>query len=323
MREETTTSATDGTASTPVAAAPPKYRASIYTGPDATLPAEFVSRVQALEKVLAMPVWLLVHESAHDLRELDWAHLDSQVYDGFVEQRRGLKTAAGRIGLLIDSPGGSARFAYKLAKLLRNHAGAFTAIVPRFAKSAGTLLTLGADSIILAQDAELGPLDMQYFDSDREEYGSALNEVQALERLNADALRAVDSVMELFSRRMRKKTNVLLPVATAYVTQILGALFQKLDTVHFSQMARGLKEAEDYATRLLTRRYGEDVAASIAGHLVSDYPEHGFPIDPEEAASFGLVTIQPSPEEVEILDKLMPYLKKVVAIGRLEEVRQP
>jgi hypothetical protein len=287
------------------------------------LPTEFVALVQELEKALGMPVWLLVHDSAHDITEDGWAHLDSEVFEGFYEQRQHLKNSAGRIALLIDSPGGSARYAFKLAKLIRNHAGAFTAVVPRFAKSAATLLTLGADPIILSQDGELGPLDVQYFDADREEYGSALNEVQAMERLNADALTAVDSVMELLSRRTGRRTKNLLPLAIKYVTGMLSALFHKLDAVHFSQMARSLKEAEHYAIRLLATRYGSDRASHIAGHLVADYPEHGFPIDPDEAAGLGLITIQPSLDELAILDKLVPYLRQVVAIGRLEEIPPP
>lgn len=256
------------------------------------------------------------------MRRPMWGHIARGVFDGFFAQRHALG-AAGRIALLIDSPGGYAVYAYKLAKLLKNHSGGFTAVVPQYAKSAATLLTLGAERIILPRDGELGPLDAQLFDPDREEVASALNEVQSLERLNADALRAVDSAMELLSVRTRKKTGALLPIATNFVTQMLGALFEKLDTVHYSQAARSLKVAEDYATRLLTAQYGAEQAAAIAERLVSDYPEHEFPIDPEEAANIGLLTIAPSAEELAILDKLMPYLNKLTVIGRLEEVPTP
>ena len=58
-------------------------------------------------------------------------------------------------------------------------------------------------------------------------------------------------------------------------------------------------------------QYGEQEAIEIAEHLVSDYPEHDFPIDPEEAAAIGLLTIPPSAEELSIPDKLMPYLGDV------------
>jgi len=307
----------------PIAAPPgPTHRASIHTAPTPTLPPGFVSAIRELEGVLGMPVWLLVQNEAHESGRHAWGHIARQVYDGFLDQRHALRTA-GRIALLIDSPGGFAVYAYKLAKLLRNHSGGFTAVVPQYAKSAATLLTLGAERIILPRDGELGPLDAQLWDPDREEYASALNEVQSLERLNADALRAVDSAMELLSVRTHKKAGALLPIATNFVTQMLGALFEKLDTVHYSQMARSLKVAQDYAARLLAAQYGENQAAVIAESLVSDYPEHEFPIDPEEAANVGLLTIAPSAEESVILDKLMPYLNKLTVIGRIEEVPAP
>lgn len=272
---------------------------------------------------MGIPVWFLVQNEVETRTHgPSWGHLADEVFDGFFKERSLLKKG-GRVALLIDSPGGSARHAFKLAKILRNHAGGFTAVVPLYAKSAATLLALGADQILLAQDAELGPLDAQHFDAEREEYASALNEVQSLARLNADALAAIDSAMWLLGMRSGKKVSTLLPIATNFVIGMLGTVFDKLDTVHFSQMARMLKEAEDYAVRLLQPRYSEQQAKGIASHLVSNYPEHGFPIDPEEAATFGLLTIQPSPDELAIIEKLVPYLDKITAIGHLEEVPTP
>ena len=54
-----------------------------------------------------------------------------------------------KIALVIESPGGSAKSAFQLAMLLKRHCGGFVAVVPRYAKSAATLLALGADEIIL------------------------------------------------------------------------------------------------------------------------------------------------------------------------------
>src|SRR3954464_1318288 len=92
------------------------------------------------------------------------------------------------VALVIHSPGGEARAAYQLATILRKHCGSFVAVVPRYAKSAATLLSLGASRILLGRCAELGPRDAQWEDPEREEHLSALDEVQALERLQAAAL---------------------------------------------------------------------------------------------------------------------------------------
>jgi hypothetical protein len=65
------------------------------------------------------------------------------------------------LDLWLDSPGGSARDAYKIALLLRSIACRIRVVIPDFAKSAGTLLSLVADEIYMGPAAELGPLDVQ------------------------------------------------------------------------------------------------------------------------------------------------------------------
>jgi serine dehydrogenase proteinase len=308
------------------AKSPTRYRASIHTylgdSLDPILPPDFVTAVQELQKNLGMPVWLLVQNRLarkDDEEHKAWEQITGKVAHAFYRSRQALEEA-GRIALLIDSPGGYADAAYKIAKVVRNHSGGYAAVVPKFAKSAATLLALGGDPIILALDAELGPLDAQYYDYEREERLSALDEVQALARLHADALRAVDQTVWLMRDRTRKKAAGLLPKAMDFVGLLMRPLLDKIDTVHFSQMQRMLKEAEDYAIRLLQPRYSDDDAKDIARHLVENYSEHGFMIDHDEAATFNLRTDLPSGAQRAILDKFEPYLDDITAIGRLEEV---
>lgn len=298
----------------PLTPPPPKWRASMYTGPNPTLPPDFVTAVQDLEKVLKRPVWLLIQNE-----EEGYGSLGPEVENAFFGARKAL-SADGPIALLIDSPGGGARHAYRVARILRDHAGGFVAVVPLYAKSAATLLTLGADEIILSEDAELGPLDAQYYDYDLEERASALEEVQALERIHSDGLKALDATVFVLKMRTHKKTRTLLPLAMRFVADMLRPMMEKIDTVHFSKMQRILKVAEDYAIRLLQPKYSEKIAKKIAAHLVSKYSEHEFIIDAAEAQSFGLRTSTPSPAQMDILERLMPYLNEVTAIGRLEEV---
>src|SRR4051812_207602 len=65
------------------------------------------------------------------------------------------------IDVWLESPGGDANSAYKLALMLRHVAGCVRVVVPDYAKSAATLLALAGDEIYLAPGAELGPLDAQ------------------------------------------------------------------------------------------------------------------------------------------------------------------
>ena len=67
------------------------------------------------------------------------------------------------LDLLLHTTGGSIDAAEKLMGMLRRHVGSATLriIVPEFAKSAGTLMVLGADSAVMSDMSELGPIDPQ------------------------------------------------------------------------------------------------------------------------------------------------------------------
>lgn len=67
------------------------------------------------------------------------------------------------LDLLLHTGGGDVDAAEKLVTMLRNRVGSsiLRVIVPDFAKSAGTLLVLGADYVIMSDTSELGPIDPQ------------------------------------------------------------------------------------------------------------------------------------------------------------------
>lgn len=67
------------------------------------------------------------------------------------------------LDLILHTGGGDVDAAEKLISLVRTRVGTgrLRAIVPDFAKSAGTLMTLGADRIVMSDTSELGPIDPQ------------------------------------------------------------------------------------------------------------------------------------------------------------------
>lgn len=69
---------------------------------------------------------------------------------------------AENLDLLIHTPGGSGETAEKIVEMCRNHCtGEFRVIIPNMAKSAGTLISLGADKILMGHCSEVGPIDPQ------------------------------------------------------------------------------------------------------------------------------------------------------------------
>jgi hypothetical protein len=296
----------------------PKARlyASIFPGPGVPIEGDLPSKIKALEEALDMPVWLVAQAGNPNG---PYALLDGQIRDGFFAARDELEEC-GPVALVIDSRGGYATETFRLAMLIRRHCGGFVAVIPRMAKSAATLLTLGADEILMGRDAELGPLDVQVYDHETEEESSALDEVQSLERLNGVALDQLDQTMAMLMTRSGKKMSTLLPLALDFTANMMRPLLEKIDTVHYAKQSRLLKVAEDYAVRLLEPAYGKEVAKDIARRLVHGYPEHPFAIGIEEVSSF-LALGDPTDDQGDAIAALETEFTEspCTIIGRIKE----
>ena len=307
----------------PEGSAPSEYVASIFPGREIPLEASVTETLAKLEVALGMPIWLILQgQPDHPFGEID-----GDLAHAFRHEKDRL-TPGEPVALVINSPGGNARSAYEIARLICRRCGGFTAIVPDRAMSAATLLVVGAQEIVMGTDAALGPLDAQLWDPETETYDSVLNEVQALERLRAYALESIDETMFLLVRRTGKKVDSVLPHVIRFVTESTRPLFEKIDVVHYNERARMLRVAEEYAVRLLRGRlapdlpkhhHGTDRARDIASHLVEKYPEHGFTIEPEEAKAIGLPVKQLTDETSSLMEDLWVAVQGVTAIGQFEE----
>ena len=67
------------------------------------------------------------------------------------------------LDLMLHTPGGDIDAAEKLIALIRSRVttGFLRTVVPDYAKSAGTLMVLGADAVVMGDGSELGPIDPQ------------------------------------------------------------------------------------------------------------------------------------------------------------------
>lgn len=295
------------------------YFARIFPGPERPLPPEFGAAAEAIGAAFEAPAWLLVQKSR---AVSPFALLSEVVRDGFFDFRSDLVDCE-RVVVIVDSPGGYGPPAYSLARLFQRHCGGWTAIVPRYGKSAATLFIMGADQLYMGRDAELGPLDAQLMDPEREEVTSALDEVQALERMHSSALDQIDQTMQLLLARTGKKVETLLPIVTKFVSDTMAPLLDKIDTVHYSQQSRVLKVAEDYAVRLMLPRMAREDAEYCARHFVNHYSEHGFVIDAEEANQY-LGLGDPTEEQAVAIANMEEWLthNDAVALGPLQVVTE-
>lgn len=66
------------------------------------------------------------------------------------------------IDIVLHTPGGIASATQQILHALKHHPGRKTAFVPYRAKSAGTMIALACDEIVMGTSAVLGPIDPQY-----------------------------------------------------------------------------------------------------------------------------------------------------------------
>lgn len=174
-----------------------------------------------------------------------------------------LYSAAARAGndrdilLILHSNGGRIEPAYLIGKTLRRLSkSTFVAAVPRRAKSAATLIALGADTIHMGLTSHLGPIDPQV----------AQLPAQAL----SNALETIAGVACRFPGASDLLANYLVKQMPM---RALG-YYHRLN-----------ESAIQYAERLLSNKQDKlpQSPREIAGHLVNHYKDHGFVIDFDEA----------------------------------------
>jgi hypothetical protein len=159
--------------------------------------------------------------------------------------------------LLLQSGGGNIEPAYQISKLCKSFAREkFIVCAPRQAKSAATLICLGADEIHMGPLSQLGPIDPQI------EGMPALGVAHAIDTLAATAARYPKSA-DMLARYLQAKLSV----------QQIG---------YFERIA---ESAVQYAERLLVNKASKlpDAPGVIAKELVHEYKDHGFVIDVDEA----------------------------------------
>ena len=195
------------------------------------------------------------------------------------------------VDLWLDSPGGSARDAYKIALLLRSIACRIRVVIPDYAKSAATLLSLVADEIYMAPAAELGPLDVQLdYEKSPGMRVSALDRIGNLNQITEAAREIVLGLGGEVRYKTRLGRGETVSVMAGLASSLLEPLVSQVDPTILHQSTRMLKEAADYGKRLMLTREAcpRELAMSLPDRLTKDYPTHGYAISLDEALELGL-----------------------------------
>jgi hypothetical protein len=182
----------------------------------------------------------------------------SEVYDRLLNS----SITAKNIDVIIHSAGGDADAAYHLATILQEICeGKLTMIVPRYAKSAATLLACGGDVVVMDLPSELGPIDPQLEDPVTGRYisgSSVRNTIKYIQELSGP---------------------------------LLKELCQRLPVIQIGDHESLVEHVEECLKELLCERMFKDEtekAKEIAEKLTTGYSYHGRAITLREAKKVGL-----------------------------------
>jgi ClpP class serine protease len=82
--------------------------------------------------------------------------------NAFMSVMYGMKWERG-LTLILHTPGGVTNATESIVSYLRSKFDDIEVIVPTFAMSAGTMISLGANRIVMGRQSQLGPIDPQFF----------------------------------------------------------------------------------------------------------------------------------------------------------------
>ena len=232
------------------------------------------------------------------------------------------------LDMVVQCGGGDIHAAYQIMELLRLHATKLNACVPFFATSAATLLCIGANTIILDELAQLGPLDTQVEERQRggkKEFVSALNPFKALEQMQKFALETLDLSMKMIVGRSGLDVDECFKHGMEFVRVTAGPLFSQLNPEKLGAYSRALSIGEEYAKRLLMRcsNWDEEKRNAVATRLVHGYPSHDYIIDYRELQDIGFQVELFKEAERKPAQKLVEYFFKEKDVIRLVDCEKP
>ena len=104
------------------------------------------------------------------------------------------------LDVLLSSPGGSGEMALRMVQSMQDQCRAVRVIVPDMAKSAATVLCLGADEVVMGPAGDLGPIDPQMILQSRfmvsaKELVQAVEDAEAKVRDNPGAFALYSSLL--------------------------------------------------------------------------------------------------------------------------------
>ena len=195
------------------------------------------------------------------------------------------------IDLYLYSRGGDVSVPWRIASMIREFCDEFNILIPYKAHSAATLLSLGADNIIMGRKAELGPIDPTL------SRGTGAEGTQPPQEISVEDVNA-------FLSFIKNRANINDQTALA---QLVGVLVEQITPLTLGRVDRQDSHIRLVARKLLTshnQKMEEDKLQSIIETLTEKIYSHGHAIGRKEAKDIGLPVVSADDQTEELMWEL-------------------
>ena len=208
--------------------------------------------------------------------------IGKDVYDYFVNHLD-LIGVVDKISLYLYTCGGDTLAAWSLVNLIQQFCSRFEVIIPSKAHSSGTLVCLGAGTIIMTKQATLGPIDPSV--------NTPLNpEITKSEAKVPVSVEEIKGFLELAKSELRIKGSLAL-------SSILNKLTDKIHPLVLGKVYRTRAQIRMLAKKLIAGRIDKKHSRKVIHFLCSESGSHDYFIHRREARGIlGLPVEKPNGE---------------------------
>ena len=229
----------------------------------------------------------------------------SDVIDYFIEQLDKIGVCK-KISLLLYTRGGDTSAAWNIINLLRMYCDELQVIVPHKAHSSGTIISLGANEIVMTKQATLGPIDPSIITPLNPEINNGMGSTKC-----PVSVEAVKGYLDYAKFELGITDQ-----------RVLGDIFNKLsEKVHplvLGQVYRSKTQIKRIAHTLLQNQVTEEAKVEkIIDFLCSDSGGHDYTINRREAKEeLGLNVNKVNYAQYNIIKQIMNDLSEELMLKR-------
>lgn len=232
------------------------------------------------------------------------ASIAQDVIDIFINQLDKIGVTE-KISLYLYTRGGDTAAAWNIINLLRQYCDTLQVVIPHKAHSAGTLISIGANSIIMTKQATLGPIDPSV--------NTPLNPPipNAPPQNNYPvSVEAVKGYLAFAKEELAIKDDLAL-------ANIMMKLSEYVHPLVLGQVYRARAQIKMLAEKLLTNQVTDSAKIKdIIAFLCSDSGSHDYTINRREAKnSLGLNIEKPDDEMYNVIKEIYDNISDELGFG--------